>query len=244
VACHLIDVVDLDREFSLFDFQQRFYQVFDELRAREIMPVLAGGSGLYLESVLLGYDLVKAPRDDALRAGLAGLSMKQLESRLRALQGRLHNTTDLTSRERLVRAIEIAECARRNPAPAAPAIRPLVLGIRVPRQELRHRIRTRLVERMEQGLVEEVEGLRARGVSWERLDALGLEYRYVAMRLRGEIDNHNDLVQKLHAAICRFAKRQESWFGRMERRGVQIHWLQGADCGQAWELIRCRGLAT
>ena len=229
VAHHLIDIVDLEQEFSLFDFQQQFYRVFEELRGRGAMPVLAGGSGLYLESVLFGYELVEAPRDDALRAELACLSMEQLASRLRALQGQLHNTTDLTSRERAVRAIEIAECARRNPPPPAPAVRSLVLGIRMPRRTLR--------ERMEQGLVEEVEGLRARGVSWERLDSLGLEYRWVARYLRGEIGNRNDLVLKLHAAICRFAKRQESWFRRMERRGMRIRWLESCDPDGAWAEI-------
>lgn len=238
IAHHLIDIVDLDQEFSLFDFQRQFYRVFEEIRARGVMPVLAGGSGLYLESVLLGYELVAAPRDDTLRAELACRSMEQLGSRLRALQGRLHNTTDLTSRERAVRAIEIAEYARRNPPPPAPAVRSLVLGIRMPRRELRERIRTRLVARVEQGLVEEVEGLRARGVSWERLDSLGLEYRWVARYLRGEIENRNDLVQKLHAAICRFAKRQESWFRRMERRGVRIRWLESCDPDEAWAGIQ------
>ena len=244
VAFHLIDIVDLDVEFSVFAYQQEFFSVFDDLRARGVVPIVVGGSGLYLEAVLSGYRMVDVPADPILRADLELLSHEDLVHRLQALRP-VHNTTDLEDRDRLVRAIEIAQYSAQHEPEPGPDIRPVVLGVRWGRQVLRERIRERLGARLEVGLIDEVQHLHDEGVSWEKLIFLGLEYRFVSDFLRGRIKNENDLRQKLAAAICGFAKRQETWFRRMERRGTEIHWLDGGDLDRARRVIEdCGGLTN
>jgi tRNA dimethylallyltransferase len=229
VSAHLIDITDPGDEFSVFEFQRRFFQTFDEIRARGRLPLLAGGTGLYLDAVLRGYRLVEVPENRALRSDLASLPTEVLQERLKAAGKTLHNTTDLFDRERLVRAIEIAEgeAAASVNLPPLPPIRPLVLGIAWEREALRRRITARLRERLAQGMVEEAERLHQAGLSWQQMEFYGLEYRYLARHLRGEL-NRNDMVQKLGSAICEFAKKQQTWFRRMERQGVRIHWLNGS----------------
>jgi len=223
---HLIDILDPGCAFSLFDFVQEFKNVFDKVASRGRLPILAGGTGLYLDAVLRGYELVKVEENLSLRQELKELEVAALEKRLRRLRPDLHNTTDLTDRERLTRAIEIAEGEKRHVAEPIdlPKLSPRVFGLRWQREVLRQRITRRLRERLEQGMIEEVEGLHASGVSWETLDYFGLEYRFVAQYLQGMF-NRNDLFQKLNSAIHQFAKRQETWFRRMERHGVAICWL-------------------
>ncbi len=238
VPYHLIDIVDLDDEFSVFDYQKRFFEVFEAVMARGALPVVVGGTGLYIEAVLKGYQMVEVPEDRDLRAELASLSHEALVARLRALKDRLHNVTDLRDRDRLVRAIEIAAFSKGRAAEQTPALRPLILGTKWPRAELRARIRERLKDRLENGMIEEVEGLVAQGVSWEKLHFLGLEYRYIAAFLEGKIRNRNDLLQKLCGAISRFAKRQESWFRRMERDGMVIRWVDRADFAAATRIVQ------
>jgi tRNA dimethylallyltransferase len=228
VPYHLIDIVDPGYEFNVFEFQRRFAKAFSEIRARFRLPLLAGGTGLYLESVLGGYRLIEVPEDFRLRQELAMLSQGDLAFRLQRLNPRLHNTTDLLDRCRLIRAIEIAEFQRAAEVqPPHPEISPLVFGIKWPRDVLRRRITHRLKERLNHGLTEEVDRLHKRGVSWDALEFYGLEYRFVAQFLKGAL-NRNDMFQKLNSAIHQFAKRQETWFRRMERRGMLIHWLEGA----------------
>ncbi len=236
VPYHLIDTVDPDAEFSVFDYQKRCYEVLEMLHSRGVLPIIVGGSGLYLEAVLKGYRMVDAPIDPDLRVELAREAADQLVDRLRALR-EVHNTTDLEDRERLVRAIEIAEFTAEHPPEPGPSINPVVLGMRWERPTLRKRIRRRLAERLRHGLIDEVEGLHAQGVSWEKLHFFGLEYRYVADFLQGRIKNRNDLEQKLASAICQFAKRQETWFRRMQRRGVDIHWIDRGDADAARRAI-------
>jgi tRNA dimethylallyltransferase len=238
IPYHLIDVVDLEEEFNVFDFQQRFYEIFKMLRARSVLPVMVGGTGLYLESVLKGYRMVKVSENSKLRAELERLSAGELKERLVEVKERLHNVTDFGSRERMIRAIEIAVHTRESAPPEAPAIRPLVLGTRWDRRELRERIAARLKQRLQAGLIEEAEGLRARGVPWARLESLGLEYRHVADFLRGRIATTDDLFSELSIAIGRFAKRQESWFHRMERGGIEIHWVERADFAAALKIVK------
>jgi tRNA dimethylallyltransferase len=238
IPYHLIDVVGLEDEFNVFDYQQRFYEVFKILRARSVLPVMVGGTGLYLESVLKAYKMVQVPEDSKLRAELDRLSADDLKEKLVEVKERLHNVSDFGSRERMIRAIEIAVHTRTDEPPEAPEIRPLILGTKWERRELRERIAIRLRERLQAGLIEEVEGLRASGVSWERLDALGLEYRYVADFLRGKIGTTDDLLSDLAIAIGRFAKKQESWFRRMERGGIEIHWVEKADFDTALEIVK------
>jgi len=229
VPYHLIDILEPGSEFNVFAFQKAFFAAFEAIRARGRLPVLAGGTGLYLDAVLRGYRLVEVPENQPLRAELAPLPTEELAARLQRLRPRQHNTTDLLDRERLVRAIEIAEgeTAAAAGLPPLPELHPVIFGLRWERPALRRRIADRLRERLEQGLVEEVATLHAAGVPWERLEFYGLEYRFVARHLQGEL-SRNDMRQKLESAIGDFAKRQETWFRRMERQGTHIHWLQGA----------------
>jgi tRNA dimethylallyltransferase len=242
IPYHLIDVVEPGYEFSLFDFARSFCDAYREIRGRGRLPILAGGTGLYLDAVLRGYDLVAVSRNLDLRAQLESLSLVDLQERLRGLRPEQHNTTDLVDRSRLVRAIEIAvgeQQSGRQPLPM-PELVPGVFGLRWPRALLRQRITARLLQRLEHGLVEEVAGLHAAGVSWQTLDYYGLEYRFVAAYLQGKL-NRNDLFQKLNSAIHQFAKRQETWFRRMERQGLVIHWLDATGDPVTELLDACRG---
>jgi tRNA dimethylallyltransferase len=228
VPYHLIDLVDPGYEFNVFEFQRRFLEAFRAIRRRGHLPVLVGGTGLYLEAVLKAYRLVEVPENPGLRQELAGFSLENLAARLKAANPRLHNTTDLLDCERLMRAIEIAEFSGEGGSPRSslPEFTPIVFGIRLDRKILRQRITQRLRERLNRGMIEEAEGLLRKGVSFETLEFYGLEYRFVAQYLKGKL-NRNDMFQKLNSAIHRFAKRQETWFGRMERQGILIHWVDG-----------------
>ncbi|HLO09576.1 MAG TPA: tRNA (adenosine(37)-N6)-dimethylallyltransferase MiaA [Desulfobacteria bacterium] len=227
IPYHLIDIVEPGYEFNVFEFQRRFLEVFARIGESGRLPILVGGTGMYLEAVLKGYRLVEVPEDPSLRAALAPLPLDVLVDRLRRATDRLHNTTDLLDRDRLIRAIEIAAYEKCHAPEPLPDIRPLVLGVRWERAVLRQRITTRLRERLAGGLVEEVARLHASGIPWETLEFYGLEYRFVARCLKGEL-NRNDMFQKLNSAIHDFAKRQETWFRRMEKNGTVIHWLDGA----------------
>jgi len=226
--CHLIDIADPGEASSLFRFQRDCFAAIARIADRGRLPILCGGSGLYLDAVLRGYRLIEVPENPALRAALAGASDAELAARLRQLRPQQHNTTDLGDRQRLLRAIEIAtgEGALAVRLPPLPQLRPRVFGLRWPREELRRRIARRLRERLEQGLLEEVTRLHASGTPWERLEFFGLEYRFVAWHLQGRL-NRNDMTQQLASAIGAFAKRQETFFRRMEKQGVSIHWLDG-----------------
>ena len=235
VPYHLIDVVGLEQEFNVFEYQRRFFETFEHLTERGVAPVVVGGTGLYLEAVLNGYRMVEAPVDCELREELSTLSDEELEARLRSLKPRVHNVTDLGDRDRTVRAIEIAEYSSGHEPEPAPDLRPLIFGTRWERAALHGRIAARLKERLNAGLIEEVEGLLAVGVGVEKLRSLGLEYRFVTDYVKGAIKNRNDLFQKLNVAIRNFAKRQETWFRRMERNGTEIQWIAEADVERALE---------
>lgn len=228
VPYHLIDIVDPGYEFNIFDFQRHFVQAFDDINQRNKLPVLAGGSALYVDSILKGYRLVEVPKNDSLRAELAPLSDQALVDKLLTLKPQQHNSTDLTERARTIRAIEIAigEQAADASLPPFPEIKPFILGIEWQRSEVRERITMRLKQRLAQGLVEEVERLNNQGVSWQTLEFYGLEYRFVAQYLQGQITK-NDLFQKLNSAIHQFAKKQETWLRRLQKNGFEIHWLDG-----------------
>lgn len=226
VACHLIDIVNPGDAFNLFLFQRRFINAFEDISGRGRLPVLVGGTGMYLEAVLNGYLLVEVPENLPLRDELLNIPLETLVERLKTAHPRLHNTTDLLDQDRIVRAIEIAEYEKQHEPEPFPEIVPLIFGIRFEREVLRRRITARLKERFDNGMIEEVERLHAGGITWETLEFYGLEYRYIARYLKGEL-NRNDMFQKLNSAIHDFAKRQETWFRRMERNGAVIHWLDG-----------------
>jgi len=229
IPCHLIDIVDPNVDFSVFDYQQRFFQCFDEIASRGVLPVLVGGTGLYLESVLQGYRMCAVSEDPVLRNELATEPMEGLVRRFLTVHQRPHNKSDLLDRSRLIRAIEIAEHSRHYKSlPDAPRIKALVVGVRWERIVLRERITGRLRQRLAAGMIDEVRSLQTSGVSWERLNYFGLEYRYIGLYLQGILD-YQAMFETLNTKIHQFAKRQETWFRRMERNGRLIHWLDGAD---------------
>ena len=227
IPYHLIDILNPGEDFNVFLFQKLCFAAMEEIRGRQRLPIIVGGTGLYLDAVLRNYRMVEVPENPGLRRELAALSPEDLATRLMAINPRLHNTTDLLDRNRLLRAIEIAEYEKIHQPEPLPDIRPLVFGVRWERSVLRQRITARLKARFESGLIEEVAELHRKGVPFETFDFYGLEYRFVARHLKGEL-NRNDLFQKLNSAIHDFAKRQDNWFRRMERQGVEIHWLDGA----------------
>lgn len=258
VPVHLIDICDPGEEFSLFAFQDRFYRAFQQISQRGKIPVMAGGTGLYLDSILRGYQMAAVPENCDLRERLAGEQMESLRRYFLSLCPDVHNSTDLLERNRLIRAIEIAEFSQAHPPdPETPGtastmfpatmthprdsetpigISPLIIGIRCERNDLRRKITLRLKARLEAGMIEEVRRLHDRGIGWERIDAFGLEYRYIALYLRQKI-TAEEMFQTLNTRIHQFAKRQETWFRRMERNGVRIHWIEGADEEAAFGLI-------
>ncbi|HRV45252.1 MAG TPA: tRNA (adenosine(37)-N6)-dimethylallyltransferase MiaA [Smithellaceae bacterium] len=230
IPSHLIDILDPDQEFSVFEFQKRFYEIFSVLRKKQVLPLLVGGTGLYVESVLTRYFMPDAEPDARLREELAGLPMEELQGMLLAMKPRLHNQTDLQDRERLIRKIEI-ERARNNPSNHQirfPEIHAGVFGIFWERAELKKRISARLFQRLAEGMIEEVSRLHEEGISWERLDRFGLEYRFIARYLQKKT-TRDEMTAGLQAAIGQFAKRQMTWFRRMEKRGVPIEWIPGGD---------------
>ena len=225
VPYHLIDIVDAGYKYNVFEYQRDFLKVYEYLRAEDQLPVLCGGTGMYLESVLRGYRLVEVPENKDLRAALADKSLEELTDILRGYK-QLHNTTDVDTCKRAIRAIEIEEYYRANDVNVRefPEIKSLTIGLDVSRELRRERISRRLRERLEQGMVDEVRGILAEGVSPEDLIYYGLEYKYLTMYIIGQL-TYEEMVAQLEIAIHQFAKRQMTYFRGMERRGVPIHWI-------------------
>jgi tRNA dimethylallyltransferase len=229
ISAHLIDIVDPGYEYNVYQFKRDCVASIREIHSRARLPILCGGTGLYLSAILQDYQFLSAPPDPARRAELQETPTEQLLTELRA-HGPLHNTSDALDRQRLIRAIEIAEA---DPSARAPsiALNSLVLGLRWERRDLRRRITQRLAYRLEHGLLDEVRALLDRGLTHDQLIFYGLEYRYVTEHLRGDI-TRTQMFDALKAAIHQFAKRQDTWFRRMERQGIRIHWLDGKDSPQ------------
>jgi len=235
VPYHLIDICTPEMEYNVFDFQKDAYEAFNKISAKGRLPIFAGGTGLYLDSVIRKYELIPVPENEALRLSLLPKPLKELQAMLLRLKPDVHNKTDLEQRERLIRAIEIAEYKRLNPEAAValiaarPDIRPYIIGLRFPRTVLKDRIKKRLLDRIRAGMIEETERLHAAGLPWSRLEALGLEYKFTALYLQNKIETRDEYIGVLYRAICAFAKRQETWFRRMEKNGVTINFL---DCAE------------
>ncbi|MCK5692416.1 MAG: tRNA (adenosine(37)-N6)-dimethylallyltransferase MiaA [Bacteroidales bacterium] len=227
VPAHLIDILDAGYEYNVYLFKRDFLRVFTDISEREIMPVLCGGSGLYIESILRNYRLLNVPLNTSLREELENLSYEELVEILK-LCGPLHNITDTGNRKRMIRAIEIAryQSGQLQDSSDERELNPLVLGIRFERDIRRERITKRLRERMEEGMVDEVEGLLNSGIPAHKLDYYGLEYRYVCKYVLKEL-TYDEMFARLNTAIHQFAKRQMTYFRGMERRGIAIHWLDG-----------------
>jgi len=230
VRSHLIDIVDPGYEYNLYEFKRDCIAAIREIHSRGRLPVLCGGTGLYLSAVLQDYQLLSVPPDPTRRAELETIPTEQLIAELRS-HGPLHNTSDVQERKRLIRAIEIAEADPSTRAPSI-ALDSRVFGIRWERRDLQKRITQRLAYRLDHGLLEEVRALLDRGLTHDQLIFYGLEYRYVTEHLRGDI-SHEQMVAALGTAIHQFAKRQDTWFRRMERQGVEIRWLDGRDSPEA-----------
>ena len=225
IPYHLIDIIEPSQEYNLFEFAKAFCQSFSQISQRNALPFLVGGTGMYLDAVLNRYKLTIAEPDKKTRILLENKSDDELKALLLTLNPEQHNETDLKDRHRLIQAIHIAESTRNNaPELVWPKFSSCIIGIDVSREETRHRITTRLKQRLKEGMIEEVEQLHQNGISWEKLDFFGLEYRFIACYLKGEL-SYNDMYQKLNSAIHYFAKQQEKWFRKMEKRGLKIHWL-------------------
>lgn len=228
VPCHLIDIVEAGAKYNVFEYQNDFLKVWEDCRQREVFPVLCGGSGLYVEAVLKGYKLLAVPVDEELRASLAGLALPELAQRLAGYK-KLHNTTDVDTVKRAIRAIEIEEYYLTHPYEEKdfPELRPLIVGVDVSREVRRERITARLHARLQEGMVEEVKRLLDSGIKPEDLIYYGLEYKYLTLYLTGKL-GYEEMVEKLNVAIHQFAKRQMTWFRKMERDGFDIHWLDAS----------------
>ncbi|MDE6244583.1 MAG: tRNA (adenosine(37)-N6)-dimethylallyltransferase MiaA [Treponemataceae bacterium] len=231
IPFHLIDVATLDKEYTVFHYQQDFYRVFPEILNRSALPVVVGGTGMYLDAIIRNYDLIDVPENKELRSSLEKKNLEELGKMYLSLRPDLHTKADLLERERVVRGIEIALCkgeeARkiRERMIARPDIRPFIIGTTFDREKIRENIYRRLLERIDEGMIEEVENLHNQGVPYERLEKLGLEYRYCALYLQGKCQTRDEMVEKLFISIRQFAKRQETWFRFMEKNGVKINWL-------------------
>ena len=227
IPYHVIDICSPHEEYNAYRFMGDFRDAFADIVGRGRQPILCGGTGLYLDAVIRGYHLPDAPVDPAYRATLEPYSDEELTARLAAL-GPLHNHTDTETRDRLVRALEIQEFAQRHPDAyiQLPPMEHRVYGVSLPRQAVIDRIEARLRRRMDEGMTSEVQHLLDQGIAPERLMRYGLEYRHVTRFLLGQC-TREELFRDLFTDIRRFAKRQMTWFRRMERNGVAIHWIDG-----------------
>lgn len=228
IPYHCIDIADPQTVYTLYNYQKEFYRAFAEITGRGALPVIVGGTGLYLEAALKGYAIPVTPEDPALRSELMALEKADLDARLLAADPAIWKRTDRSSKKRIVRSLEVAASKSASMDESAiPAITPLVLAMRWERNKLRQRIRERLLQRFEHGMVDEVRVLLDGGVTRSRLEMLGLEYRHLGRYLSNEI-SYETMVEELFTAICQFAKRQETWFRGMERRGMSMFWIDEA----------------
>ena len=237
VPCHLLDVVDPQEDFHLKKFIELALAAMDGIRSRNRLPVIAGGTPLYVNALIRGYDLPGGEPDPQLREELQSLSHEQLMARLQAVATpEFLKRVDITQDKRIIRAIEIALSPQAEPIHAEPLDNPLVIAPYYPRKTVRERIEIRLDERLKLGLVEEVRMLHQNGVSWEKLDWFGLEYRYVSRYLKNEL-TFDQMRTELLAKIRHFCKSQDIWFRKMEREGIAIHWIPEGDTATAESLV-------
>lgn len=228
VPYHLIDILEPGAKYNVFEFQRDFFEVYHDVRRRGKMAVVCGGSGMYLDSVVSKYNMMEVPPDIELRNSLENRSMEELTKILSSYKT-LHNTTDIDTPKRAIRAIEIEEYQRRQTAnrPLYPSLKSLIIGVMVDRELRRERISKRLRDRLDEGLIEEVERLLAQGVTEDQMIYYGLEYKYVTLYIMRKL-SFDMMFRNLEIAIHQFAKRQMTWFRGMERKGVVIHWIDGS----------------
>lgn len=233
VPYHLIDICEPGTKYNLFQYQQDFYDAYNNIIGRGQTPILCGGTGLYIEAVLKGYRLSPVPQNQTLRDSLEGKSLGELTEMLAALKAQsgstMHNTTDVDSCQRAIRAIEIETYNLQHPMPLRelPPIESVIIGVNIDREARREKITRRLKARLQEGMIDEVRGLLEEGIPAEDLIYYGLEYKFVTEYLVGK-STYDEMFTRLEIAIHQFAKRQMTWFRGMERRGFTIHWIDAA----------------
>ena len=232
VPYHLIDICEPGTKYNLFQYQQDFARAYDDIVARGRQPIICGGTGLYIEAVLKGYNLSPVPQNPELRARLEGKSLEELTVMLRELKARngttMHNTTDVDTAQRAIRAIEIELGQEEHPSTDhRPPLHSLIIGVDIDRELRREKITRRLKARLDEGMADEVRALLAEGIAPEGPTYYGLEYRYVTEYVTGRLTS-DEMFRRLEIAIHQFAKRQMTWFRGMERRGFHIHWIDAA----------------
>lgn len=234
IPYHLIDICEPGTKYNLFQYQQDFHLIYNNIVARGVRPILCGGTGLYIESVLKGYALSPVPQNQALRDKLADKSLAELTEMLEDLKRRnhsvMHNRTDVDTAQRAIRAIEIETYNLEHPTDnrTLPPIDSVIIGVDINREERRRKITQRLKQRLEEGMVDEIRQLLDRGIVPENLIYYGLEYKFVTEYVIGKI-SYEEMFRQLEIAIHQFAKRQMTWFRGMERRGFTIHWIDALD---------------
>ena len=230
IPYHLIDICEPGTKYNLFEYQQDFFDVYEDIRSRGAVPILCGGTGLYIEAVLKGYKLSPVPQNQQLRDELEGKSLEELTQMLSELKQKngsnMHNTTDVDSCQRAIRAIEIETYNLQNPMPKRelPPVDSLIIGIDIDRELRREKISRRLKTRLDEGMVDEVKALLDEGISADDLIYYGLEYKFLTEYLTDKL-SYDEMFERLEIAILQFAKRQMTWFRGMERRGFTIHWI-------------------
>jgi tRNA dimethylallyltransferase len=227
ISYHLIDLAEAGEQYNVFEFQRQFAKAYEDIRLRGKFPVFCGGSGLYLEAVLKGYKLTQVPSNKLRREELSLLSLEEL-TRILAGYKAVHNSSDTENKNRAIRAIEIEEYLLHHPDLDLefPHINSLIIGVQFDRNTRRERITARLSQRLDEGMIEEVKGLLDKGLTPEDLTYYGLEYKFLTLYLTGEL-SREEMFEKLNIAIHQFAKRQMTWFRKMEREGFEINWLDG-----------------
>ncbi len=225
IPYHLIDIRDAGEQYNIFEYQHDFHDAYSDIVSRGVQPILCGGSGLYIESVLKGYRLLEVPENTALRESLKDKSLAELTEILKGFKT-LHNTTDVDTAKRAIRAIEIEAYYAENGAKANDyePIDSLVIGVDIDREARRRRITERLKARLDAGMVDEIRGLIDSGVAPDSLKYYGLEYKFVTQYVIGEL-SYSEMFSGLEIAIHQFAKRQMTWLRGMEKRGFNIHWI-------------------
>lgn len=225
VPYHLIDIVDPGYKYNVFEYQRDFLAAYEDMRSRGLLPILCGGTGMYLESILKGYRLLPVPENKELRERLSSKSLAELTEILSHYK-KLHNSTDVDTVKRAIRAIEIEEyyLTQDVNARSFPEIHSLIIGVDINRELRREKITSRLKKRLEEGMVDEVKSLLEEGIHPDDLIYYGLEYKYLTLYAIGKL-SYEEMFHQLEIAIHQFAKRQMTWFRGMERRGFQIHWI-------------------
>jgi tRNA dimethylallyltransferase len=233
IPYHLIDICEAGTKYNLFQYQEDFLKAYLDIQERGVQPILCGGTGLYIESVLKGYHLSPVPQNPDLRKALEGKSLEELTAMLMELKRKtgsnMHNTTDVDSCQRAIRAIEIETYNLEHPTENRefPTIESVIVGVDINRNARREKISDRLRKRLDNGMVEEIRGILDKGVKADDLIYYGLEYKYVTEYIIGKL-SYEEMVRQLEIAIHQFAKRQMTWFRGMERRGATIHWIDAS----------------